>query len=61
MGKEKLSVEETLNLLRETKGYQEGVEHERNRILKHLEEKLRMNYTHVSVEKLIGWLKGGVE
>ena len=61
MGKEKLSVEETLNLLRETKGYQEGVEHERKRILKHLEEKLRLNYTQVSVEKFIGWLKGGGE
>ena len=48
-------------MMRETKGYQEGVEHERMRVIAHLEDKQRNGYSHISVERMIEWMKGGDE
>ena len=56
-----LSALESRDMMRETKGYQEGVEHERMRVIAHLEDKQRNGYSHISVERMIEWMKGGDE
>lgn len=63
MEKKELTTDETRVLMGETRGYQEGVEHERRRILAYFDELQRNNYTHASVEKIINFInkKGGAE
>lgn len=57
MEKKKLTTDETRQMMAETRGYQQGVEHERRRILAYFDELQRNNYTHASVEKVINFIK----
>lgn len=57
--KQELSALESRDIMRETKGYQEGVEHENRRVVNHLLHLSECGYTTISIDELIAWLEGG--
>mgnify|MGYP006988847042 CR=1 FL=1 len=58
MEKKELTTDETRVLMGETRGYQQGVEHERRRILAYFDELQRNKFTHASVERVIDFIRG---
>lgn len=59
MEKKELTIDETRQLMAETRGYQEGRDSERRRILRHLRELRKDRVTHPNLTSLIEWVEGG--
>ena len=61
MEKKKLTTDETRQMMAETRGYQEGRDSERRRILRHLRELQKDKVTHPNLTSLIERVEGGEE
>lgn len=58
MEKKELTTDETRQLMAETRGYQDGRDSERRRILRHLRELQKDRVTHAHLTSLIEWVEG---
>ena len=57
--KQELSALESRDIMHESKGYQEGVERERRRVINHLLYMNECGDTELNINKLVKWIEDG--